>query len=499
MKFFARGNPGVIAVSMDRQEGNDVTTQRRHLWFAGARHAARGPSMTAARLSGLRPPGAGRLLQFVYSGLLYLALPLLLLHLLLGARRHPGYLHRVSERFGITAVAPGAPGCIWIHAVSVGEVQAALPLVKMLKKASAGRSVLVTTTTPTGSDAVRRLLGDSVRHCYLPWDLPGCTARFLDHQQPAAALIVETELWPNLFSACERRGIPLLLINARLSSRSARHYKRLLPLMRRTLCQSRRILARSPEDARRFLALGASVERVRVTGNMKFDYSVPASLVEAGQALRRSVTGRNVWVAASTHAGEESIVLDVHRQLRRRFPGLLLVLVPRHPERFGSVAELCAARGLPVVNRSSGHYVRPETAVMLGDTMGELPLFYAMADMAFIGGSLVPVGGHNPVEAAAHGVPLVIGPQTFKIPDTLELFLTADAMTQVADGAGLTRALTRLLECADVRHRQGENARRLVVASRGATLAVLAELRAQIGWPEPGSMAVNQGIPSTSR
>ncbi|MEX0870804.1 MAG: lipid IV(A) 3-deoxy-D-manno-octulosonic acid transferase [Aquisalimonadaceae bacterium] len=459
-----------------------MTTQRRQLWLAGGPGAVR-------RQAAWSPPdagavaGDGRWLQVLYSCLLYLTMPLWLLHLLLSARRHGGYVRRVHERFGLVDSRLRGHGCIWIHAVSVGEVQAALPLVQSLRRSYPGRPILLTTTTPTGSDTVRRLLGEQVTHTYLPWDLPGAVERFLARVQPAAAIILETELWPNLFSACGRRPIPLLLVSARLSAGSARRYGRLRPLIRRTLRQCTRILARSPEDAQRFAALGAPVERLQVGGNLKFDYRVPDDQVQAAQALSREAQGRKVWVAACTHAGEESVVLEVHKRLRMQYPQLLLVLVPRHPERFQRIAAMCIARGLAVSRRSTGTHVVPETAVLLGDTMGELPLYYAMSDAAFIGGSMVPVGGHNPVEAAAQGVAMVIGPRTFKITDTLRLFQEADAITQVPDAGALADALARLFRDPEMARQQGARARRLVISGRGATAAAVAEVCEQLPPP----------------
>lgn len=455
--------------------------QRRQLGFVGGQNGVGNPYEVDRRsLSGLASPRFARILRSAYSGLHYLAVPLLLLQLLVSARRHSGYLYRIRERFGLVSCHLKGRQCLWIHAVSMSQVQAALPLVRELRACYPHRPILLTTNTPTGADTVRHLLGGSVEHMYLPWDLPGAVTRFITNVLPSAALILESKLRPNLFHACSRRGIPLLVVSAGVPAGSVRRYGWIHPLICQTLNQPRRILARSREDMMRLLALGASAERMRVAGDIRFDYSAPMSQLEAGQALRRSVDGRNVWVAACTHAGEESLILDVHRQLRQLQPDLLLVLVPRYPGRSERITELCAARSLQLIRRSTGQWVKPETAVLLGDTMGELPLFYAMSDVALIGGSLVPVGGHDPVQAASQGIPMVIGPHTFRIMDTLGLFLEAEAITQVIDEEGLTDALIRLFRDPELRQQQGERARELVMAGRGVTTTVVAELNESI-------------------
>lgn len=430
-----------------------------------------------------------RLLRVAYCSVAYLTVPFMLIHLVVRARRDRQYLRRVNERFGFSPAPRGSRDRIWIHALSVGEVQAMVPLIRQLLAMSDRVSVLVTTTTPSGSDTVRRVLGDAVAHCYLPWDLPGATARFLERVRPSIALILETELWPNLFAACEQRRIPLMLVNARLSARSVRRYSMVSALVTPMLAQARAILARGPDDARHFLALGATCDRVRAAGDIKFDYTVPVSLVESGAALRRTADGCAIWVAACTHPGEEAVLLDAHLRLRRRNPDLILVLVPRHRERFAAVAALCEARDLTVVRRSSGLALRRGTGVMLGDTMGEMPLYYAMADVAFIGGTLVPVGGHSPVEAAAQGLPILVGPNVHKITDTMRLLRRFEAVTQVTDAVELSSVLERLFGHAEARRKQGENARRLVRANRGVTRVVLRELLRHLRLPPEGSPA----------
>jgi len=443
---------------------------------------------------------AGLVLELIYQLLFYLALPLLCLHCLLRARGDKRYLTALPDRLGFIRRQPGLEGCLWIHAVSVGEVHAATPLIQALRQRYPHRHLLVTTTTPAGADAVRRIIdadhgldralaSRGVSHSYLPWDLPGASKRFLARAQPAAGLILETELWPTLFGVCRRRKVPLLLVNARRSARSTRHYQWIRPLISRTLNQTERILTRGEADARRFRALGACCQRLCVTGNIKFDYRVPATLADEGRALRLGMGQRPVWMAACTHAGEEEQILTAHHRLREHYPQLLLVMAPRHPRRCERLAALCQSQGLLALRTSQcaglgrnpgrhacRHGIRADTAVLLGDGLGELPRLYALSDIAFIGGSLVRAGGHNPLEAAAQGLALLIGPHTHKMDETLALFLRSDAMTRVSDDHDLARAITHLLRNPAVRQARGRNARSLILAGRGATGRVLAEL-----------------------
>lgn len=410
----------------------------------------------------------------LYSLLLYLALPAALLRLLWKSRRAPAYRERWRERLGLYADGPLRAG-IWVHAVSVGEVQAAQPLVKHFLARYPADGVMVTTTTPTGSRCLRDLFGDRVRHVYTPFDLTPVMNRFLDAVQPRLVVVMETEIWPNMLGACDRRGTPVVLANARLSARSARGYARLGGFARTTFSRFAAIAAQSPEHAERFRALGVPAGRVQVTGSIKFDIRPPGSLRDQAEALRRLWgVQRPVWVAASTHEGEEEQVLAAHRALLARLPQALLVLVPRHPERFERVAALVARRGFPCVRRSAGTGCGPDASVFLGDTMGELRGFLAAADVAFIGGSLVPVGGHNLLEAAAVGVPVVIGPHSFNFQQITELLVGEGAAVQVADSTQLAACLGDWLSDAALRARIGENGQRVVEANRGALRRLLA-------------------------
>jgi 3-deoxy-D-manno-octulosonic-acid transferase len=413
-------------------------------------------------------------LRKLYTLLIYLLVPLVILRLAWRSLRAPAYRHRWPERFGRIEPALGER-VIWLHAVSVGEVQAAEPVVLALLEQRPDYSVLITTVTPTGSARVNALFGDNVAHVYAPYDLPWAVSRFLDRVRPELAIVLETELWPNLFHACSRRAIPLLLVNARLSERSEAGYQRVRGLAAQTLSAVNEIAAQSELDANRFINIGADESTITITGNLKFEQRVPPSLLERAEALRRDWgVGRTVWVAGSTHEGEDSLLLDVFRQLRERFSDCLLVLVPRHPERFDSVAELCRQRNYNTLQRSEGVPCTPATEVFIGDSMGELPLFYAASDVAFVGGSLVRHGGHNLLEPAALGVPVVTGPHVFNFVEICELLQQAGACVKVEDVAGLADTLCQWLEDANERHRVGQRGRDTVEKNRGALQSVMA-------------------------
>ena len=404
----------------------------------------------------------------LYTLIWILALPLALLRLLWRSRKAPAYRRRWAERLG-RFDPPARTGGVWVHAVSVGETQAAQPLVKRLLAEPRAQPVTVTTTTPTGSVRVGELFGDQVFHVYLPFDLPWAVDGFLDRVRPRLLIMVETEIWPNLLAGCAARGIPTLLANGRLSARSARGYARLDGFARETFGALGAVAAQSEADAERFVALGVPAGRVRVTGSMKFDMAIRGSVKEQAEVLRRDWgNDRPVWVAASTHEGEEEAVIEAHRQVLRRLPEALLVLVPRHPERFDRAAQRGRRAGLAMVRRTERAAVTPDTAVFLGDTMGELPVFLGAADAAFVGGSLVDIGGHNVLEPAALGVPVVFGPHMHNFAAISEMLLGADAALQVPDAQGLGEVVLRWLGDASERTRIGENGRRVVEANRGA-------------------------------
>ena len=420
-----------------------------------------------------------------YTLIARLLLPLALLRLWWRSRHDADYAPRWVERLGYGEPIAGAP--IWVHAVSVGETRAAAPLIRALLDEHPDTPLLITTTTLTGAAQVTMLFGDSVIHRFAPFDLPRAVTRFLDRVRPRVAIILETEIWPQLFAALERRHIPVFLANVRLSERSRGRYRRIPRLIARTLAIPAVIATQSAADAARLRTLGAPAARLHVTGNMKFELSPTAGLREAAQALRLAWGDRPVWVAASTHQGEEETVLSAHRVLREGFPRLLLVLVPRHPERFESVGRLARAEGMAVVTRSAGLAVSEATEVLLGDTMGELMLFFAASDCAFIGGSLVDTGGHNPLEALALGVPVVFGPHMFNFDEIAQLTLQAGAGVQVADEDGLIAAARIYLGDARVRQAASLAGESLVRAHQGALGRTRALLAPFLTNPAPSS------------
>lgn len=420
-------------------------------------------------------------MRIVYSLILYLLTPFALLRLVWRGLRARGYWRRWGERFGFVPVNRGAAP-IWVHAVSVGEVQAAAPLLRALLKRYPQVPLLVTTTTPTGSEQLHSLFEGSIQHVYMAYDLPDAVARFLNRTRPRLALVMETEIWPNLYRACARRGIPVLLVNARLSARSAAGYGRLRGLTATTLECLHGIAAQSRADADRLIGLGAPPERVRVTGSIKFDMKVPASLTEQAAVLRRDWgLQRPVWIAASTHESEDEMALDAHRGVRERFPDALLVLVPRHPERFARVAALCRDQGWQTVLRSSGEPTPADAEVFVGDSMGELLLFFGAADVAFIGGSLIPHGGHNPLEASAQRVPVLFGPHMFNFEQIATLLLEAGAAREVGDSGQLADSVAHWLADPAARITAGERGAAVVEANKGARNAVLAMVAEVLG------------------
>ncbi len=425
---------------------------------------------------------ASAAMRHVYSFILYLLLPLVFARLLWRSVRAPAYRRRWGERMGWFR-APEQWGGLWVHAVSVGEVQAVLPLIRQLLTAYPGLPITVTTTTPTGSARVVEQLGDAVFHVYFPYDLPLALRAFLRRVRPRVLLMVETEIWPNLLHACRRNGVFTLLANARLSERSARGYARLGVFTRRTFAGIDQVAAQAEPDAARFLALGVPKERISVTGSIKFDQKIAASLAEQAEVLRREWGGRPVWVAGSTHEGEDEQVLFAHRKVLSRFPNALLILVPRHPERFERVVGLCKREQLKMVRRTRGNSYSPDAQVYLGDTMGELTALIGSADVAFIGGSLVKTGGHNMLEAAAQGVPVCFGPHVFNFATISQMLLTQGAAKQVASDAELGACVADWFADASQRAVVGERGRRVVEDNNGALAKLSALIPLDDAWP----------------
>ena len=404
---------------------------------------------------------AERLLRALYSVVLYVLTPVTVYHLIWRGFRYPEYFQRWNERYGSYDAAP-RPVDVWLHAVSVGEVNAAAPVVDALLKRHRGLRLLVTTITPTGSERVRALWGDRVLHVYSPYDLPGAVARFLDHFPPKLALIMETELWPSLLFGCHDRHVPVYILNARLSARSLRGYSVLRPLIARTLRTVRRVAAQSEGDATRFVQLGAAPEQVRDVGNLKFDIPVPDNVQQVVAGFRGHLAqGRPVWIAASTHEDEEAPVREIHTRLRQHWPNLLLLWAPRHPERFPRVVDGARDAGWKVGTRRADQWPAGDDDVFVLDTLGELMAFYACADVAFVGGSLQAIGGHNLLEPAAVGTPAVTGPHLHNFSEISRRLKEADALVIAPDAEGVARALEELL---------GDDARREAIAANGRAL-----------------------------
>ncbi len=383
-------------------------------------------------------------MQFIYSALFYFLAPLILLRLLWRSIKAPAYRYRWRERF---ALYPQAlpQHVIWFHAVSVGESEALFPLLKKIQQHHPEAKLLVTTTTPTGSARVQAVMKDTVTHVYLPYDMPDVVQRFIGHFKPTLAVIMETEIWPNLYTCCGQHHIPLYLINARLSERSARGYQKISQFVRSTLDNVSIIATQTQDDAQRFVSLGAKTDAIKVMGNIKFDISVPEITLADGHQLKNTLfANRFVWVIASTHKEEEAIFITLYQHIKLQIPELLLLLVPRHPERFIEVKRLCEQKQLKTVSRTSGEPVTQATDVYLVDTMGELKMIYAASDIAFVGGSMVPTGGHNILEAVAVGVPVLFGPYMSNFKEIARGILNQQAAIQCVDNEAIVQSVLSL-------------------------------------------------------
>ncbi|MCG9722873.1 lipid IV(A) 3-deoxy-D-manno-octulosonic acid transferase [Shewanella sp. Isolate7] len=409
----------------------------------------------------------------LYSILLYLLSPLLILYLVIRAVKSPDYRGRWGERFGLAKLSKAD---LLIHSVSMGETLAAIPLIKQIQAVNPDLKLTITTTSPTGSAEVLKAFGESVQHCYLPFDLPLCVVRFLGQLQPKQIIIMETELWPNLIHQAKRRGIKLMLANARLSEKSANQYharpKLSLPMLRSLDL----IAAQSPQAAQRFIALGVDAERVKVTGSLKFDLTIAPDLLEQAKGLRQQWQRMEtpVWVAGSVHPGEFDIMLAAHKSLLMRFPHALMVLVPRHPEQFDAAASRVKAAGLVLARRSRQEVVDEQTQVLLGDTMGELLSFYGAADQAFVGGTLIENGGHNPLEPAAIGLPVYVGPHHWDFAEITGLLKEAGSLTLVQNGDELAQALVHKFDDKAAYLSAREAGLEVVEANKGALAAQFA-------------------------
>ena len=455
----------------------------------------------------------------LYRLFLYLAAPWVALSWLARALRDRRYFERCPQRLGFIA-RDLPPGGVWIHAVSVGEVNAAAPLIEHLLARHPHKAILVTTMTPTGAERVARIFAGRVRHCYLPYDYPGAVRRFLARAVPCLALVMETEIWPNLIAACAHRGVPMFCVNVRLSKRSLRGYRRYRSLLAPALRSIDRFAAQNRADARRLIHLGARADAVEVTGSLKFDIALPPEAIEAASEVRRGWGAqRPVWLAGSTHEGEEAQILDAFARLKKQNSALLLVIAPRHPQRFKRVFRLCVRRGYQTELRSNslgdrvfsgdrgrdrgldhgrdgdgdgdGDHGRDNNAgdsgqlnaatdICIADTMGELPMLIAAADVAFIGGSLVPVGGHNVLEASAAGVAVVFGSHMFNFAEIADQLVQHAAGIQVMNRNELAEVVQRLLADPHLRQQYATHGRALLKKNRGALKKVRAFVDEQL-------------------
>ena len=398
------------------------------------------------------------MLRALYTLLLCLGLPLIAIRLWLRSRREPGYSKRVGERFGLYAIAARAP-VLWVHAVSVGEVRASVPLVTSLRAQHPDHTLLVTCMTAAGRDAIGQAFGSTVVGAFLPYDYPFAVRRFLDHFRPHLCVLIETEIWINMLAECRHRALPVVLASARMSPGSCRGYRRLSMLTRPAFEGFAAVCAQSEADADRIASLGA--HRVKVAGNLKFDFEPDPGLLKVGADLKRSFGGRRALLLASTREGEEALLLEALKG--RLTEDTLLVLVPRHPQRFDAVAAVIGAAGLTYVRRSSGGAVG-DARVLLGDSMGEMPSYYAAADVAMIGGSLLPFGGQNLIEACAIGVPVIVGPHVYNFSEAVRLAVESGAAIQADNAHAVADCAIALL---------GDPARRRAMGSAGTALCRL--------------------------
>ena len=408
--------------------------------------------------------------RFIYSVVFYLITPLIILRLVIRGLAAPNYRKRWGQRFGFFTPSESSKETIWLHAVSVGETLAAVPLVKALQEKYPERRLLITCMTPTGSERITAAFGDSVDHSYAPYDTPDAVARFLQRVQPKMLIIMETELWPNTVAACYKRQIPVILANGRLSEKSARGYARVSKLSGPMVAQLSAVAAQHGDDGGRFTALGLPAEKLHITGNIKFDLELNAQIRQSAEALRQQWGGahqRPILLAASTHRGEDEIILQAFNLIKQSVNNALLVLVPRHPERFNQVGDLCLDAGYSLARRSNNDST-DNADILLGDTMGELMTFFGACDIAFVGGSLVANGGHNMIEPAAWGKPTLSGLSVFNFAEVSRLLAEAGGLSLVEDAAVLAERVIELIQNPQQARQMGQSAQQVAEASRGA-------------------------------
>lgn len=409
-----------------------------------------------------------RFQRFLYTILMLIALPIFIVRLFWKSINFRPYRQRILERLAIYKNFTVKPGGFLIHAVSLGEVVLALPLIKALQANYPDLAITVTTTTPAGSQRVQEALAGKVAHVYMPFDLPWTIARFFHKVQPSCVIIMETEIWPHLINICAQRNVPVLIVNGRISDQSIGRYELIRFFIANVLKQVTVVATQSQRDSERFVRLGLPESKLQLTGNLKFDAQVNTTQIALGKELKAACGDRLIWVAASTHPGEEEQVLAAFRQVKRSIPNCLLILIPRHPDRFQSVAELLNAQKFNFIRRSVSQECQSNVDILLGDTMGEMTMYYAMADVAYVGGSLVPIGGHNLLEPSAVGVPSITGPHYMNFREIVALLQAADALTIVQNSDQLAQQIITLLQTDDLRARKGALALEVCMQNRGA-------------------------------
>lgn len=406
-------------------------------------------------------------MRFFYTLILYLLSPFVLIRLYLLGIKRPAYRLKWQERFGFLSSQTSKP-TIWIHAVSVGEVNAAKPVIEHLLKNYPRYAIVVTTITPTGAMTVKQHFGDTILHHYLPYDLPFAIHRFLTKVKPSLFITMETEIWPNLYQACYAAKIPILIINARLSEKSKKAYQRLARFTKETLRKVDMIAAQTVQDAERFVSLGANKKTVSVTGNLKFDLTIPANTLDQAQSLKHYFsTERLIWIAASTHEGEEKIILEAHQQILQKHPNTILILCPRHPERIKAITILCQQFGFDYKKRTDQTPFPKNCSVYLLDTLGELQAHYGAAALAFVGGSLVKTGGQNMIEPTSLKLPILTGPYTHNFIEITELLKAEAVLHTVTNALELANEVCRLLADPALRNRLGQRAYEAIQRQKG--------------------------------
>ncbi len=421
------------------------------------------------------------MMRVFYTLLFYLAYPALVLRLLWRGRKNPDYHQRIAERFAIYPAHRNCPGVFWFHAVSVGEAEALFPLIRELQARHPNAKWLITTTTPTGSARVRSVLKETVSHVYLPYDVPDAIERFMRCFKPQLAVFMETEIWPNIYAYCGQHAISLYIINARLSEKSARGYRKIPSLIQPALANITAIAAQTADDQNRFIEIGANPQHIVTLGNIKFDVNLSQEHLEQGQRLKQAIfRGRFVWICASTHPEEEAICLTLYQQLKQAIPELLLLIAPRHPERFLTVQKLAEQRGFVTITRSSNLACLTTTDVYLADTLGDLKMLYTTADIALVGGSLVPIGGHNILEAAVAGVPILFGPYMNNFKLIAQNILAEQAAIQCLDDKALANAVLMLYQSPEQRLAMVQKAKAFIIQNQGVMLKTCALLETSL-------------------